>query len=518
MRPFVQRPGHAGTAAHPVGWPIARVHAHPANPIDVGPRRPDPGDTFGVQRVVVLLVGLAACFHPAPPEGAACANLTDCPSPLICDQGVCVRTGSGVDADVDAPSDAAIDADLSCVCQGGSKLDCSGVVTPCTLGCMDSNPGARCVEVDPSNGVGITAADSLTTDIVIGPSVATFDTDTGAISGGLTRAGGAGVIADIAFELRTTGTQGIGVWSFHKLVLAAGGTIHFTGARSAVFVVGTTAQISGTIDGTGGCYGAEAACAGPGGGRGGNTLPAAGCGPGGSGLSATTGTGDGGGGGGGAHAAGGAGGKGGADGTGGTAGGACVAAMAEPLVGGAGGGAGGKGAALPCNGGGGGGALQITAETSVTIAGTIVMGGSGGEGGAGDPAGSNAGGGCGGGAGGTILLESPRVIVAMSGILAANGGGGGGGGSLDTPGMRGASGDATATPAIGGTAAAAPSGVGGAGGAGATAATAGAVSNASNGGGGGGSLGTIFIRTTPGMLTQSGLATPTAGTGSIRTQ
>ena len=227
------------------------------------------------------MVALTGCFHPSPPEGAACANGTDCPDPLICDLGVCVRSPHVIDADVDAPPDVAIDANLTCSC-AGATLTCGGVApVTCALGCMPQNPGARCLEVDPSNGVGITAASGLTMNITINSGIATFNTETGAVSGAFTRAAGQGINAGVAFELRTTGTQLIGVWTFHRLGLNSGATIRFTGARSAVFVSGTDVAIAGTIDGSGGCYGADAACAGPGGGIGGSTAAAKGCGPGG---------------------------------------------------------------------------------------------------------------------------------------------------------------------------------------------------------------------------------------------
>ncbi len=517
-RPVVQPSGHVGSPGGTGSWKSPRVRVNPTERQEVGPRRPDPGDTGQVRSAWILVV-LSACFHPTPPEGAACANGTDCPDPLICDLGVCVRSphDSGLDADIDAPPDVAIDANLSCSCQGAT-LKCGGVPpVTCSLGCMPQSPGARCFEVDPSNGVGITSAAGLTTDITINGGTATFNTDSGAISGVLTRAAGVGVNADIAFELRTTGTQPIGVWTFHRLGLNSGATIRFTGARSAVFVSGTDAAIGGTIDGSGGC-GGDPMCAGPGAGLGGNTLAATGCGPGGIGVSASTGTGDGGGGGGGGRGAGGVGGMGGTDGTPGLAGGACVASLVEPLVGGAGGGTGGNGAAALCKGGGGGGALQITALDEITVDGTIAMGGSGGEGGRPDLSLANGGAGCGGGAGGSILLEALTVKINITGVLAANGGAGGGGASLGTAGGRGASGGLTATPAIGGPAAGPNSGIGGTGAAGAMAAGVGATSANSNGGAGGGAIGAIYVRTKPGNFMQSGLTTPTPASGLIRTQ
>ncbi len=464
------------------------------------------------------LLLVAGCFHPNPQEGGACGAGMECPSPLICDLGICVRTPGDGSVGEDAPPDVAVDADLSCSCTG-SKIVCgTGMETVCTLGCMPLTPGARCIEIDPSNGVGITAASTLSTDITVNGGIATFNTDTGAISGVITRAAGSGVLANIAFELRTTGAQPIGVWTFHRLSVNGGAAIRFTGARSAVFVSGTDLNVGGTIDGSGGCYGGEPSCAGPGGGLGSTAMPATGCGPGGAGSSASAQGGDGGGGGGGGRGAGAVGGLGGSDGIGGAAGAACVAAIAEPLVGGAGGGPGAQGAApTRCKGGGGGGALQLTALDEISITGTVTMGGSGGEGGPPDPNTGNAAAGCGGGAGGALLIEAPKVTIGASAVLAANAGGGGSGAAASISGNRGASGGLTTTPASGG-AQVAGGGGGGAGAAGATAPTAGALSVIGNGGGGGGGIGTIYLRSSPGMLTQSGLTTPAAGTGTIRTQ
>lgn len=466
-------------------------------------------------RCTWILVVLGACFHPSPPEGRACANGTDCPDPLICDLGVCVR--SPHDGSVDA-LDVAIDANPTCSC-AGSLLTCGGVpAVTCALGCMPQSTGARCFDVDPSNNVGITAATGLTMDITVNGGVATFNTDTGAITGVIVRAAGQGTNAGITFELRMTGTQPIGVWSFHRLGVNAGASIRFSGARSAVFVSGTDAAIGGVVDGSGGCYGTDPLCAGPGAGIGGNTAVATGCGPGGPGASASTATADGGGGGGGGRTVGGTGGLGGADGLGGIGGIGCIASLAEPLVGGSGGGIGGLGAVAACKGGGGGGALQITAIDQITVDGTITMGGSGGEGGKADLAGTNAGGGCAGGAGGTILLEAYTVKLGPTAVIAANGGAGGGGGSLGTAGHRGASGGLNSTPAGGGMAGnAGNGGVGGDGAAGGTAATAGGAAVGNSGGGGGG-IGAVYVRTTPGNFILAGVVTPAAGSGTLRTQ
>lgn len=465
---------------------------------------------------IVLIVVVGACFRPAPPPGAPCAHQTDCPDPLVCVEELCVAA-PGDGGLVDAPPDISIDADPSCLCKTGA-LVCGGAQpVTCTLGCMDLSPGARCLEVDPSNGVGVTAAATLVQDKTITAS-ATFDTDTGAITGGLTRAPGQGVNSGIAFELRATGTTPLGVWTFHQLTLDASGTIRFKGARAAVFVVGTIATISGTIDGSGGCSGNGAAsCGGPGAGTGASATAATGCGPGGLGGTDAAGVDDGGGGGGGGRGAGGLGGLGGTLGTTGAAGASCVAATLEPLIGGSGGGAGGKGAVTPCHGGGGGGALQITALDSIVVTGTIQLVGAGGEGGVGDPAGNNGGAGCGGGGGGGLLLEAPAVRLGAMAVLTANGGAGGGGAYFDLPGAPGEPGTASTTPAVGGAAAGVNAGPGGNGAAGSTAAQP-APTAPANAGGGGGAIGAIYLRTSPGALMMGGTVTPAAGTGPIRIQ
>ncbi|MBL0221002.1 MAG: hypothetical protein IPQ07_44925 [Myxococcales bacterium] len=291
----------------------------------------------------------------------------------------------------------------------------------------------------------------------------------------------------IAFELRMTGTTPLGVWTFHRLTVMAPATLQFTGTRSAVFVVGTTVTIAGTISGPGGCSN-QASCAGPGAGTGGSTVAATGCGAGGPGV-ADTDVNDGGGGGGGGRGMGGVGGLGGsALALGGTSGAACIAPTLEPLVGGSGGGTGGPGVVTRCRGGGGGGALQITALEGISVSGTIRMTGAGAKAAVRTPRPSTA----------ArvrwwwrrrILLEANQVALTATAAPSVNGGGGGGGASYDVAGFAGADGTLTTTPATGGLGGGTTAGAGGAGAAGTSAASAG-VSNA-NGGGGGGAAGAI---------------------------
>ncbi len=465
---------------------------------------------------VWFVVAVAGCFQPHPPLDVPCGENDSCPTPQVCDRGTCVLT-----IDAPGPDDALVpmpDADLTCSCSG-QTLHCGTGDTACALGCMPDNPGAHCLQLAPSNGVPITDTAMVATDIVVTGGVATLDTDTGAISGAVTRAAGAGIIADIAFESRTSGGSPLGVFTMHGLTVPAGAAIHFTGGAAAVLVIATGAQIGGTIDGSAGCGGMDLHCAGPGGGLGATTIPVAaatGCSPGHAGTSAMTTGGDSGGGGGGGGIGGGAGGDGSDLQVGGGAGGACIAATLEPLIGGSGGATGGQGAAtVNAVGGGGGGALQISALGSITVTGTITMAGAGGQGGppGGPPASAAAGGG--GGAGGGVLLEAPTVT--LGGVIAANGGGGGGGGASTLAGGNGTTGTPNATPAPGGMAPNTSNGSGGAGAAGATAATAGAVATNSNGGGGGGGAGVIYVRAA-GAPTIAGTLSPAPGIGAIRTQ
>ena len=456
--------------------------------------------------LLLMSVLIASCDHSSFRDCAvSCTAATGCPDGLACGvEGFC-RTGATATS-CNGVRDA-FDADTSCVCSNNDTLSCSSGQTTCGMGCVTDAP-AHCRAVMPSNGIPLGSLDLVDTAITVDDTTM-FDTDTGAITGGLTRAAGTGVIAGIGFT--TSGT--IGVFTLHQLSVSSFGTIEFTGGRSAAFVVETSATIDGAIDGSGGCYGTTPNCAGPGGGAGGTTTPAMGCGPGGIGEGVGSAS-DPGGGGGGSRRAGAAGG---ADvmSTAGVGGIACMSPMAEPLIGGSGGGIGGLGGAtVPGPGGGGGGAFQLTALETITVTGTITVGGAGGGGGPGSDGTRGGGGGGGGGAGGSILLEAPVVIA--DGIIAANGGGGGAPGSGPTPGPNGVTGRASTTPAAGGSGSTA--GNGGNGGAGTTMPTPGIAGTTSpNGGGGGGGVGAIFIRALAPPTLTGAVISPPAGTGDIRT-
>jgi hypothetical protein len=422
------------------------------------------------------------------------------------------------DLPVDAGGDAMADADPSCSC-ANDLLHCASGDQHCYAGCDPVAP--RCLDVVPSNGVPVSV--TTETDVITIGATATFDTDTGEVTGAVIRAPVQGVASGISYTQMSATGVAVGVFGFSQLDVAPSGVIRIVGSRPAVFVVATAATIDGLIDGTGGVAACTTTqrtpvCAGPGGGDGAAGLARGmGCGGGAHGLSdpfvGGTGadSGGGGGGGGGSGANGGTEVASGVTFLGGTGGMACIALTLEPLVGGGGGGGGGGGSARVGYGGGGGGALQLTALQALRVAGAINMGGGGGEGG--QPDGSNGGAGGGAGAGGGILIEAPMVTV--DGVLAANGGGGGGGAAQAAGGGLGETGRADATAAAGGTGGGA-AGSGGAGGCSTAAPQPGVDANGVNAGAGGGGIGRIYVRSrSPASITTS---SPAAGTGALNTR
>lgn len=152
-------------------------------------------------------------------------------------------------------------------------------------------------------------------------------------------------------------------------------------------------------------------------------------------------------------------------------------------------------------GGVGGGAIQLTARTTIRVAGTITAHGQGGAAGQVDfGANVNTGsGGGGGGSGGYIGFDAPRIDIAPSAAVTANGGGGGGGGGFEgdfvSLGFAGEDGQDSLEPAAGGMGGF-EAGQGGDGGSRNTAATGGATAAAGHedaGGGGGGGVGYIVV-------------------------
>jgi hypothetical protein len=379
---------------------------------------------------------------------------------------------------------------LTCMpgCQGDMLRTCTGPLVDCALGCSETGD-AHCISAGTSNGIDPMLAAPLTGTTTVTAN-AILDTDTGEITGAISRPAGTGINGGIGyFQAPAFGPGGaaLGIFAFHNLAVEASGSLRFTGSRAAVVLVGDTAGIAGTID-VAASRGTRST-PGPGGGAGGTVGPAGGCGAGGSG--GRDGGDDGGGGGGG-------GGENGAAGGGltpalpGIGGGSCLPGLLEPLQGGSGGGTGGPGSqSMPASGGGGGGGLQITAVRALVVTGTINAGGGGGAGAA--AALADAGGGGGGGSGGALLLEAPTLTIAGTAVLAANGGGGGGGGGTQ-PGLAGSNGRADNVAAEGGGGSDGENG-GGSGGATGSAADLGRDGTTNgNAGGGGGGVGRIVLR------------------------
>jgi hypothetical protein len=180
--------------------------------------------------------------------------------------------------------------------------------------------------------------------------------------------------------------------------------------------------------------------------------------------------------------------------------------IAGLLIGGAPGGDGGEQQAP----GVGGGALQLSSAMSITVGAFAINAGGGGGGAA-----LGIGGGGGGGAGGEIILEAPTMAVL--GAVTANGGGGGGGGPGDgnaQAAQPGQNGQPNATPAsggIGGMPQGAPGGSGAAGVSGSFVEAATGNLGGSIGGGGGGGAGRIWLRyrsTTPPTVSGAVISPP----------
>ncbi|MGE0867209.1 MAG: hypothetical protein AB7P03_01510 [Kofleriaceae bacterium] len=471
-------------------------------------------------RLLFALVTVAVgCYRPTINEGAPCATDEQCPGALRCYDGHCKRNPNDIvtsDAtEADAP-EPLIDAQLGCVCADADSIACDGdPAIACAAGCVtEGDNAARCREVIPSNNAPRDV--SMVSQAITIAAATTFNTDTGEITGGATRAAGEGVIAGIGFSKHTSQGAALGVFVMHRLQVDASAIVKLTGSRSAILVVATTATIDGIIDGSAGCPG-DVSCAGPGGGAGAAyNGTAGGCGAGQPGTFDATDDDDAGGGGGAGGLAGEAGGAAGAF-SAGAGGIACVDPTLEPLIGGSGGGGGGPGeAAVVVRGGGGGGALQITAFETLVVSGGITMAGAGGAGGTRSPGESNSAAGSGGGGGGSVLLEAPEVEV--TGLVAANGGGGGGGGSSVYSGAAGGSGLPDTAQAVGGNPGQFGGGSkGGNGGSLAGVATkANNVADDENGGGGGGGAGTIYIRSRTSML--PGQISPAHGSGMLNVQ
>src|SRR5215470_10529298 len=181
-------------------------------------------------RAFVIAAMVAACYRPSPPEGAPCVTTEQCASPLVCDNGMCVRAGTDASIEIDARPDA----DLSCSCNANNQLACPSGTTACPAGCSTMG-GPHCLVVVPSNGV--TALFSPIATPVTAIALTTFNTETGQITGAVQRAAGEGILGGIGFQKQTFQNAPLGVFSFTALTVSPAGTVHFSGSRAAVFLV-----------------------------------------------------------------------------------------------------------------------------------------------------------------------------------------------------------------------------------------------------------------------------------------
>jgi hypothetical protein len=376
----------------------------------------------------------------------------------------------------------------------------------CPFGCA-LTPTPHCKSLQPIGVVtaGDYGAAGLTAQTATGNVV--FNTDTGEVTGGITRAGGSGVIGGIGYRnvAQMGGAPNVGVFAVAGLTLPANMKLTFTGAAAFALASAGDVTIAGTVDascsrgvvGPGGSAGGAGGSdgSGSGGGKAGASMP-------------------------GMNPVGGAGGGGAGFGDIGGTGAAGMAMMTTPsggiyaledasgtlvLVGGSGGGGGGN---MGAAGGGGGGAIQFSIDGALSVSGTIDAGGCGGA------AGSSGAGGGGGGSGGAIVLEAATITLTPTAIIASNGGGGSGGDA------GGVGGDAlpSTTAAAGG----APGDNGGGGGSGGARGPRPGVHNTEGtnapvpkmgppinfGGGGGGGTGRILFRSTTQVNDQAMAVSP----------
>jgi hypothetical protein len=365
----------------------------------------------------------------------------------------------------------------------------------CANGCS-ATPTLHCLALQPSGPVttndyaqGGLGSMSAGGDVI-------FDTDSGAITGSITRASGSGIKSGIGFRVATQGSgPGVGVFSFAGFTLGAGAHMTFKGNNAFAMASAAAVELDGVVDGS---------CAnnmpGPGGSTGG-TMGNDGVGTG-AGKGGQSGPGASGGGGGGYGDSGGAGGLITAQTSSAGAIWGDLVSSTFVLVGGSGGGSGGNNGG---DGGSGGGAVQFSVNGSVTVKGTIHVGGCGGR-----HSGGGKGGG-GGGAGGALVIEASTITLSPTAVLAANGGGGAGGDDMSTNG-----GDAIAftAAALAGTTTSGNGGNGGNGGASAalpgqryTHGRDGSIpAGNKSGGGGGGGCGRIALRTQVGVVSDGSMA------------
>jgi hypothetical protein len=278
------------------------------------------------------------------------------------------------------------------------------------------------------------------------------------------------------------------VVSVDSFVVAGGASLRVVGQYPLLVLSSSTIDVAGTID-----VSSQRAS---GRGAGANL---SGCQPPGDGVGIA----DAGGGGGGGYSV--SGGDGGEGNAGNNNGGQNAGSIGRPkfvVRGGCPGGTGGTGAGAAA-GGDGGGAIQLTAKATITISGTIHVGGMGGQG----AVNAGTGGGGGGGSGGFIGLDAPRVTAGATSVLAANGGGGGAGCQTTSVGGSGLDGQLASAVATGGSGSGCSNGVSGGTGSALAMITAGnGTPGISGGGGAGGGIGYILVWTpsTADFMKQSG--------------
>jgi hypothetical protein len=476
-----------------------------------------------------LLDGSASADADAAPELDSALGMDVGACQTGCEEGGSGEAGSDASTPADAGSDVGSGSDAGPVCTSANN-SCTGtdlsvcnaqgsgfVMTSCPVDCA-LTPTPHCTRLYPSAPVVDTdLAPAGLLDITVPSGVTLMNTDTGAISGGVTRAANTiaskrEVVGGIAFH---QSADGQGVFSFAKLSIASGATLKLVGESNAVLVAADSLIVLGVIDArpmdASGTLCPAARVAGPGADRGGLTGSVACCpmytngapgdGPGGASGGVRPMQGNASGGGGAGHAA-----------AGGQGGGSCHQNV-KSFSGGNGGpaynaisegGSGGGGGGL-ADGGGGGGAVRLVAGLVITIGDGVAVaginaGGCGGKGSTGSGSG-------GGGSGGSIVLEAPFVQVLAKGTLAANGGSGGA--YISSTASDGQPGQLGAAPALapGNTPSSAGEGNGGAGDAPAGRAIINTVCGTLEGGGGGGAAGVVRVRSaTPGISNQAVLS------------
>ncbi|MEZ4366631.1 MAG: hypothetical protein R2939_10135 [Kofleriaceae bacterium] len=208
--------------------------------------------------LVVWLLGVTACYAPAPAEGLACPD------------GVCPSgQGCGVDG-VCRAHDASVGA---CACTQDT-LRCAGQPdTACPLGCAAD--GDRCGVLSPSGPARradvepATFVDGLSGSVLV-------DGDTGEIlaDGNIVRPAGVGLAGGITFRQVTASgdVPPVAIFGFRELRIDAAAEIELVGAH-AIVLVAASIDVAGRIVARGGAQrrapiggaparaGASAACA-----------------------------------------------------------------------------------------------------------------------------------------------------------------------------------------------------------------------------------------------------------------